>query len=327
MDSDEAGSAANLRGVQVVASAAEQPARTQGASRTESRRLEIRVLALPQGKDPDELIRADPAAWPKALEAAKPVVEHLFAVVTANRDLTEPRARSEMVSEVLPTIGEIRDPVVQAHYLQRLSRLARVSEEALRRQMRAGRNPGIRAYGRTGSQSDLPSPDMQRGSKREEFCLALLFKAPNLAGHGAALDEQLFSLSENRELLRRWRESLPILEEEGLWEHFQEVLQTHTPQIEMGKAEEAFLDCVALLQDSRMRAAKEASALALAEEEAGVRPGRVATIAWQRLAGHNEESADEAVESAAATLLEDMRAGQRYHRQRIEDSTPGEVSE
>ena len=38
-------------------------------------------------------------------------------------------------AEVLPAIGEVADPVLQAHYLQRLSRLARVSEDALRRQM------------------------------------------------------------------------------------------------------------------------------------------------------------------------------------------------
>jgi hypothetical protein len=230
-----------------------------------------------------------------------------------------------MVAEVLPTIGEIADPVVQAHYLQRLSRLGRVSEDALRRQMRAGRN-------RTGSQSGNRaigqglSEEVQRGSKREEYCLALLLKAPPLADKGAALDEGLFSLSENREIFRRWLAHESVSEEEeGLWEHFQEVLQTDTPQIDMGKADEAFLHCVALLEDSRMRAVKEASALALAEEEVGVRPGQVATVAWQKLAGQSEEQADYAVESAAAMLLEDMRAGQRYHRQRTEGPNPGEA--
>jgi DNA primase len=46
MDSDEAGSAANLRGMQVVAAAT-----ARGIGQTRRQPLDIRVLALPQGKD------------------------------------------------------------------------------------------------------------------------------------------------------------------------------------------------------------------------------------------------------------------------------------
>src|SRR3954447_16768042 len=144
MDADAAGTAANLRAIpdaaaagppanwraiQVVATAAQRPARSATTGRDEPRSLDIRVLALPQGKDPDELIRADSDAWPKAVATARPVVDHLIAVVSAGLDLAEPRDRSVLVADVLPAVAEVTDPVLQAHYLQRLSRLARVSED------------------------------------------------------------------------------------------------------------------------------------------------------------------------------------------------------
>jgi hypothetical protein len=94
------------------------------------------------------------------------------------------------------------------------------------------------------------------------------------------------------------------------------------PIIETNEAETAFLDCVHRLQHAKIRAVKEASALALAEGEAGVRPGQVASIARARMeAGSKEEiSEDEAVASAASQLLQDMEAGLLIHRRLNEGS-------
>lgn len=332
MDADEAGKAANLRGVQVVAEAARRPA---GAG-VRPRALDVRVLALPAGKDPDELIRADAAAWEAAVAAARPVIDHLLAVTSAGLDLAQPQERSRLVSEVLPVIGEVKDPVLRAHYLQRLSRLARVSEEALRRELPRPA-PGRRRPAEAET-SAAPQMVWPRRAPAEEFCLALLFRLPELARLGEGLEEELFSLSENRELFRRWRAGSQVSEEEAeLWEHYQQVLAVRLPISETTQAEAALLNCVERLQQGRMRAAKEASALALAEGEAGLRPGRVASIARARLkprsgqegaardAAEVEEAADDAdpmLLGAADRLLQDMEAGLRLHRSLIERQGP-----
>jgi hypothetical protein len=74
------------------------------------------------------------------------------------------------------------------------------------------------------------------------------------------------------------------------------------------------------LERVTIRAVKEASALALAEAEAGVRPGQVASIARARMgAGNAEETIEDADTFAVASqLLEDMEAGLRFHRRLIE---------
>jgi hypothetical protein len=71
-----------------------------------------------------------------------------------------------------------------------------------------------------------------------------------------------------------------------------------------------------------MRAVKEASALALAEGEAGVRPGQVAAIARAKLgAGENEgDDGDIEAEALASQLLEDTENGLRLFKPLIEGS-------
>ena len=322
MDADEAGKAANLRAIQVVA-AAERPTRAAGRPKS----LDIRVLALPKGKDPDELIRSSEAdAWPQAVESARPVVDHLIAVVSAGLDLAEPRDRSTLVAEVLPAIGDVLDPVLRAHYLQRLSRLARVGEEALRLEL-----PRRNRQRTTAAPASEPGGALGRGvrsaatASKEAFALALLYNVPSLREKGEEISEFLFAMSENRELFRRWRDEQLVLEdEEALYEHYQTVIATRIPMNETDELERAFLDCVERLHRVTIMTVKEASALALAEGEAGVRPGQVASIARARLeAGSTEESdSDQEASAVASQLLEDMEAGLRFHRRLIEGYRP-----
>jgi DNA primase len=329
MDADEAGSAANLRAIQVVA-AAERPSRVAGRARN----LDIRVVALPRGKDPDELIRSsEPDAWPNAVDSARPVVDHLIAVVSAGLDLVQPRDRSQLVAEVMPAIVEVTDPVLRAHYLQRLSRLARVSEDELRRELRRRprQRPSREGAPPPGESPEAPPASISaraQSSPREEFLLSLLFQRPELTDRGKELPEDLFYVSENRELFRRWLAAEAVSEEETeLWEHHQSVIGANLPIIETEEAEKAFLDCVQRLEHAKIRAVKEASALALAEGEAGVRPGQVASVARARIgAGNSEEITEDAqTENVASQLLEDMEAGLRFHRRLIEGSRPDHV--
>jgi hypothetical protein len=165
---------------------------------------------------------------------------------------------------------------------------------------------------------------------REEFCLAMLYQNPELGRLAADLDEDLFSLSENRELFRRWRSNMPIdpeSDDEGdswLREHYRKVRETRLYMSETAQVEAAFVDCVARLETARMKAVKEASALALAEGEVGVRPGHVASIAHARLEAGNHEDAseDDQATTLASQLLKDMEAGLLFHRRQSEGARP-----
>src|SRR3954467_2771509 len=82
-DVDPAGEKAGTLGVTSLAALIGQlQADTSGVKLED-----VRVARLPDGKDPDEVVREDPAAWGSAVSKAKPLVEYLIDHHAARFDL------------------------------------------------------------------------------------------------------------------------------------------------------------------------------------------------------------------------------------------------
>jgi DNA primase len=136
LDSDVAGVQATMRSLEVARETLDRAVEVRfdarGLVRHEGRlKADIRVLTLPQGKDPDELLRREPTLWPQLVEKAKPVVVYVIETLTRNLDLDDAKAKADIVRQVMPLIGDVADPVERDHYRQMLSRLLRVDERAL----------------------------------------------------------------------------------------------------------------------------------------------------------------------------------------------------
>ena len=91
----------------------------------------VRVIRIPAGKDPDELIRTDPDAWRTAVDAAKPVVEYFMDRTAASVDLSSVAGRREVTARVIALLRRVGDPIERALYLQQLARLVNVEERIL----------------------------------------------------------------------------------------------------------------------------------------------------------------------------------------------------
>jgi len=308
LDADAAGSEATLRGIQVAAQAAERrvvplPTRWGGIRYREVPALEVKVIPLPQGQDPDQLLRSSPEAWRGLVAEARPVMEHLFALATSRADLSRPQGRSQLIATLLPALAEVGDPVMQAHYLQRLARLARVSERALEDE--------LRAYERRRPAGAEPSPSEGATGDPEEFLLALLLRYPELREQGLALDEGLLLQAENRQVLEAWRRG----DLEGglapeLLPHLKRLQERPLPPWPPAEAARALGSCLANLQRRRLAMAKWAATFALAEREEELGAARalaLARAAWQG------EGAEEGAAQVATLYLRDIEAGRQLH--------------
>jgi DNA primase len=91
----------------------------------------VRVIRIPAGKDPDELIRTDPDAWRSAVREAKPVIEYFIDRASADVDLGSVAGRREVTGRVLAILKRVPDPVERALYLQQLGRVVNVEERTL----------------------------------------------------------------------------------------------------------------------------------------------------------------------------------------------------
>jgi DNA primase len=262
LDADAAGEEAMLRGV--------------GYENTLD--AEVRVIVLPEGKDPDDIIKKDIKLWQELADKAVPIVDYTFDKTTSQLDLTTARDKSLAVARLLPIVAEIRDPVRQAHYLQKLARLAGVTERTLEAALSAAKTPPVRR------KAPEPKPLTTRAlrplasSPREEYCLALLLQYPELKRHQGDLPPEYFESSENREIFTAWRKTddLSSLKEKldpAIHEHLDVIISRSKIEKKLtpADAERRYIDCIQQLSIKYYRSveAKKAETLAFEAETGG----------------------------------------------------------
>jgi hypothetical protein len=159
-----------------------------------------------------------------------------------------------------------------------------------------------------------------RGDAREEFCLALLLRYPELREDGLALSPELFWHTENRQVLEAWQSCLDVEEvahvvPEELEEHLQRLL-TKEPLPPAEEARAKLRQYVGALKQRELDASKQASSAALAAlEEAGkLTEQQLATAAEAWRAGSVPAEATAKDMSPVAALLRDTEIGLRLHQ-------------
>jgi DNA primase len=129
---------------------------------------DVRVARLPEGKDPDEVVRAAPADWEAAIAKAKPLVEYLIDHHADRFDLKTSSGRIGFVEAVIAPIREITDPLRRDEALGQVRRVSGVEDRVLRQVLeRPSRNPishgrsgdGANGESRITADAVLASPD------------------------------------------------------------------------------------------------------------------------------------------------------------------------
>ena len=151
----------------------------------------VRVVRIPAGKDPDELIRTDPDAWRSAVADAKPVIDYFIDRTVAEVDMASVAGKRDLTGRVLALLKRVADPIVRSLYLQRLAQLVQVEERVLADALQ--REPIRRAAPRPtvaiGPGNDNGGPARLALSPLEASALELLLRHPSLVAELA--DEPL----------------------------------------------------------------------------------------------------------------------------------------
>lgn len=164
LDADAAGDAAARRGIEIADRAG----------------LDIKVVRVPLGKDPDDCAQKNPSLWRKAAVEAIPVFDFFIGSALSRFDKKTAAGKKKIGQEVLPILGRISDEIVKAHYLQKLAYEIDVEENVLRVEMGKGKELEARSWKlETGDTGDK----RERKEKREvweEYLLSLIFQGFNL---------------------------------------------------------------------------------------------------------------------------------------------------
>lgn len=178
LDADAAGQMATLRGLDVLRESLGEADRpmldAQGLVRFErTLKTDIRIVRLPVGTDPDDLIRSDPEAWSKAVANPVPLLDFYVDAVIGDEPPQDPREKSELVDRLAPVLREIGDAVVRAHYVTQVSRRLAVPEHLVLR----GSTTGPRRVRR--ERPDQPRPRRSTVGP-EEHLFALIVTYPDV---------------------------------------------------------------------------------------------------------------------------------------------------
>lgn len=169
-DGDEAGQHAALRGTDMLLS--------EG--------MNVKVLLLPDGKDPDELARNLTA------EAFRKYIEEnqtdfiVFKINVLLRGITDPVKRSEAINSIVQSIAVIKDPILRDTYLRECAHRTGMKENTLIAQMNRfiyndreqQRKEQVREAEQTVSEEQVlrPATPMQQASKVETMLVQAIVR-------------------------------------------------------------------------------------------------------------------------------------------------------
>ena len=146
-DVDPAGQKAGTFGAQALSSLIGQLAATESGIELD----EVRVVRLPEGKDPDEVLREMPDRWREEVRTAQPIVEYLVDTHAKTYDLKTPGGKARFVDALMPTIRAVPNPVMRDAYLQLVHRVSGVEERVLLEVLRGARAGGASGLASNGS--------------------------------------------------------------------------------------------------------------------------------------------------------------------------------
>lgn len=196
LDADAAGQKATLRGLETIRTATEEEGEgrivttAQGIVRLEND-VTIRIIRLPEGRDPDEVIAADPNLWQQLVEQAKPVMDFYLEAYTADLELRDPIQQRQALERILPLLSEL-DGAAQRVYVARVEQLIGVRSELIVDLLRARLQPPRRNDRLRRSSSPTPPPPEPTTTpvtaapldewrrKTEAYLLALALRYPSV---------------------------------------------------------------------------------------------------------------------------------------------------
>ncbi len=115
-DPDLAGQEALMRGIQVAW----------------QEEMEIKIIPLPEGLDPDALIRKDLKEWKTRISKSMDFMDWMFDSCLKKYGVTSASGKKEYAKVLLGWISKIPNQIVSTHYIQKLGRAINVEEKILR---------------------------------------------------------------------------------------------------------------------------------------------------------------------------------------------------
>lgn len=144
-DTDSAGQKATARGASIIKEVfaglgnVKQFDESYLPSSDDKYACEIRVIAPPEGKDPDEFVRSVGAdAYKMYMENAPLFIDFQIDSILKNKDkFTTPQEKAQFISTLIPILVEIKNNIIRAEYADMVAQSLGIVPEAIMSEIRS----------------------------------------------------------------------------------------------------------------------------------------------------------------------------------------------
>lgn len=156
-DSDKAGQSATERAIPLASSIG----------------INLSVIDIPNGKDPDELIQQDPEIWEQTINNYSYAIDWLISSYKQRIDISSATGKKKLSDIVLPLIYQLNDPVEIDHYLTYLAKLIDIDKTALIQKGTTNDSQKPTVLKRVKTSSEIDDKDLNERIKCQDQLLAL----------------------------------------------------------------------------------------------------------------------------------------------------------
>ncbi|MFA5109456.1 MAG: DNA primase [Patescibacteria group bacterium] len=165
-----------------------QMAADRGIKECLAQEMNLKVVILPSGKDPDECLKNNPADFKKAVENAKPMLEYYFEKISAGLDLDKVENRRVVEEKMLLMLADANNNIERSYWLTKLSQEIGTDEKELREKLgilREKKKPaaGVVSNSANSANTKMEIPKISREDKLAELLLALLVRFPEFISY------------------------------------------------------------------------------------------------------------------------------------------------
>ncbi len=150
----------------------------------------VRVITMPKGSDPADVIVQNPKTWANLINKAKEIMNFYFESALSAFDKESPEGKREIAKLLLPKIKVISNKILQSHWIQKLAEALKVSQEAIVEELKkiAPKSEEISPE----SQVSPPAPKTRK-EILEEKVVSLIFNSPQCLNYLEKEDLEVFS--------------------------------------------------------------------------------------------------------------------------------------
>jgi DNA primase len=145
----------------------------------------IKIVQLPQGTDPGDIISKDEKEFKRLVESANSIMEFYFNIAFSQYSLSDLEDRKKILKLLLPPIKRIQNKVEKSWWIGELSKRLKVREEDLYEQLNS-----ISIEEKREEKEEVRVPSKSRREMLEEKLISLAIKQKELIN---SVDEEIVS--------------------------------------------------------------------------------------------------------------------------------------